>query len=350
MSQRIHKLVIVGGGTAGWMAAAALSKTFKSLSITLIESESIGTVGVGEATIPTLLFFNKLLGIDERDFVRKTNATFKLGIQFENWREEGHKYFHGFGATGKNYWASGFHNFWRRGLDIDIDNPFGAYCLEVQAALSDKFAITENGDLNYAYHLDASLYGQYLRRIAEQNAVVRVEGKVERVLQNEVNGYITSVIMENGEKIEGDFFIDCTGFIALLIEKTLKAGYDDWSHFLPCDRAIAVQTELNESPKPYTRAVAHKAGWRWEIPLQHRRGNGIVYSSRYMSDEEALDKLTQSVKGNVVSEPRYIRFVTGKRRHQWYKNCVALGLSSGFLEPLESTQYSFNSAKYSQIN
>ncbi|MDO3385896.1 tryptophan 7-halogenase [Gilvimarinus sp. SDUM040013] len=337
MSQRIRELTIVGGGTAGWMAAAALSKVFNRLKVTLVESDSIGTVGVGEATIPTLLFFNQLLGIDEREFIRETQATFKLGIQFEGWRSEEHQYFHGFGATGKNYWAAGFHNFWRRGMDEGIAEPFGRYCREVQAAQADKFFIGSKSGLNYAYHLDATKYGRYLRKIAERNGATRIEGKVARVVQCETTGNITSVDLDNGKSVEGDLFIDCTGFAALLIEQTLQTGYDDWSHLLPCDRAIALQTELTAEPKPYTRAVAHKAGWRWEIPLQHRRGNGIVYSSEHLGDDEAFEILSQSVVGKAKSEPNKIRFVTGKRKLQWNKNCIALGLAGGFLEPLEST-------------
>ncbi|WP_020209779.1 tryptophan halogenase family protein [Gilvimarinus chinensis] len=337
MSQRVESLTIVGGGTAGWMAAAALSKVFKRLKITLVESDSIGTVGVGEATIPTLQFFNQLLGINERDFIRETQATFKLGIQFEGWRSPEHKYIHGFGETGKNYWAAGFHNFWRRGDELGLAESFGRYCREVQAAQADRFAIGPDSGLNYAYHLDATRYGQYLRKMAERNGTIREEGKVTRVNQCKDSGNILSVTLDNGKSVDGDLFIDCTGFAALLIEQTLQTGYEDWSHWLPCDRAIALQTELTGDPKPYTRAVAHKAGWRWEIPLQHRRGNGIVYSSDYLPDDEALNLLNHSVQGGLTSEPNKIRFVTGKRKLQWNKNCIALGLAGGFLEPLEST-------------
>ena len=337
-STEVKKVVIAGGGTAGWMAAAALSKILgKNLDICLVESDDIGTVGVGEATIPTLLFFNQLLGLKERDFLVGTHGTFKLGIKFENWRSLGHDYIHAFGTTGEDYWAAGFHNFWVRGSGEGIGQGFGDYCLEKRAAEAGKFAhLPENG-LNYAYHLDATAYGQLLRQFSESLGVRRVEGKIGSVQTDAANGFIKSLTLESGQTVEGDLFLDCTGFRGLLIEQTLHSGYEDWSHWLPCDRAMPVQTNSADSPDPYTRAIAHDAGWRWRIPLQHRVGNGLVYCSKYMSDDEASSLLMSSIDGEPRTEPRVIRFQTGRRRKQWNKNCVAVGLSSGFMEPLEST-------------
>jgi tryptophan halogenase len=336
----VNKVVIVGGGTAGWMAAAAISKVLSHLAVELVESDEIGTVGVGEATIPTLLFFNKLLGINERDLIRETQATFKLGINFENWQALDKSYFHGFGSTGKDFWAAGFHNFWRRGLDLGVSESFSDYCLEAKAALAGRFAQPQKGakgGLNYAYHMDATRYGQFLRKLAEQQGVKRIEGKVEQVTQHPDSGDITAVTLADGQCVAGDLFIDCSGFRGLLIEQTLKTGYDDWSHWLPCDRAVAVQSSSVTAAAPYTRAIAHDAGWRWAIPLQHRMGNGLVYSAKHLSDDEAVARLLDQIEGDAVSEPRFIRFTTGKRKQQWHKNCVAIGLSAGFIEPLEST-------------
>ena len=337
-SPKVNRVVIAGGGTAGWMAAAALSKILgKGLDISLIESDDIGTVGVGEATIPTLLFYNKMLGISEKDFLVATSGTFKLGIQFENWRDVGKHYLHAFGSTGKNFWAAGFHNFWMKGGDLGIKYGFGDYCLERRAAEAGKFAHLPNNGLNYAYHLDATAYGQFLRKFSENLGVRRIEGKITSVKTCPGSGYIESLQLESGEVIEGDLFIDCTGFRGLLIEQTLHSGYEDWSHWLPCDRAMPVQTHSVGPPDPYTRAIAHTAGWRWRIPLQHRVGNGLVYCSRYMSDDEAQSLILESIDGEPITEPRVIRFQTGRRLKQWNKNCIAVGLSSGFLEPLEST-------------
>lgn len=334
----VKKVVIAGGGTAGWMAAAALSKVLgKNLEISLVESDDIGTVGVGEATIPTLLFFNQLLGINEKDFLLATNGTFKLGIKFENWLAPGSDYIHAFGTTGKDYWAAGFHNFWLKGVGTGIKQGFGDYCLERKAAEAGKFAHLPNKGLSYAYHLDATSYGQFLRQFSEALGVIRVEGKIASVQTDASNGFITSLELESGQSVKGDLFIDCTGFRGLLIEQTLHSGYEDWSHWLPCDRALPVQTHAVGSPDPYTRAIAHAAGWRWRIPLQHRVGNGLVYCSDYMSDDEATSLLLDSIDGEPRTEPRVIRFQTGRRMKQWNKNCIAVGLSSGFMEPLEST-------------
>ena len=335
---RARRIVIAGGGTAGWMAAAALARTMgDTIELTLVESDTIGTVGVGESTIPPLVKFNQLTGIDEADFMRETNATFKLGIEFENWKVDGEKYFHSFGATGRDHWSAGFQHFWLHGQTQGHHESFDEYCLELMAAYAGKFAILPDNRLNYAYQLDATAYSRFLRRKAEDAGAKRQEGKIASVELHEESGYIAALVLESGIRIEGDLFIDCTGFRALLIEGALHVGYDDWTHYLPNDRAIAVQTESVRNPIPYTRAIAHEAGWQWRIPLQHRQGNGIVYCSRYMSDDEAEAKLLSTVEGDTCSMPNRLRFTTGARRKQWYRNCVAVGLSSGFMEPLEST-------------
>jgi len=337
MSNNLKKVVIVGGGTAGWMAAAALSKVFNTLDITLVESDQIGTIGVGEATIPTMLFFNKVVGIDENEFLKQTQGTYKLGINFENWLDDGKEYFHAFGSTGTNFWAAGFHHFWRRGLDENLSNDFGHYNFETQAAKAHRFAKTPQDGLNYAFHLDAGLYAKMLRKISESRGVKRIEGKITQVNLHPDSGYIDSITVDETTTIAGELFLDCSGFKALLIEEALHTGFEDWSHWLPCNRAIAVQTENTEPPVPYTRAIAHTAGWRWRIPLQHRTGNGVVYSSEYMSDDEATGILLNGVDGKLLTEPRPITFKTGRRKKQWNKNCVAIGLAGGFIEPLEST-------------
>ena len=335
---KIHKVVVAGGGTAGWMAAAALSKLLgKTLDITLIESDEIGTVGVGEATIPTLITLHELLQIKEQDFVSAVQGTFKLGISFENWRDVGEDYIHSFGYTGKDCWAAGFQHFWLKGHKMGISEEYGEYCTEWAAAKDNRFAVLPNSALNYAYHFDASLYAMFLRGIAEDNGAVRQEGKIKAVEQHPETGFITGVTLESGQLIEGDFFVDCTGFRGLLIEQTLHTGYDDWSHWLPADSAVAVQTESVAPPIPYTRSIAHEAGWQWRIPLQHRVGNGMVFCSKFWSDDEATSKLLGNVEGPTVTDPRVIKFTTGSRRKHWNKNVVAMGLASGFMEPLEST-------------
>ena len=343
MSERkVERVVIAGGGTAGWMAAAALSRLVgRKLSVTLVESEEIGTVGVGEATIPTILTINRLLQIPEPDFIKLTSGTFKLGIRFENWRTEGEDYFHSFGDTGKGSWAAGFHHFWLRARELGLAEQYGEYCPELKAAEAERFAITSENKLNYAYHLDASKYGMYLRKMAEASGVTRVEGKISQVDTCPHDGFIEALVLDNGQRIEGDLFIDCTGFRALLSEGTLKTGFDDWSHWLPANRAWAVQSELSEHPKPYTRAIAHKVGWQWRIPLQHRAGNGLVYCNDFMDEETARDLLLDNVPEKTLIEPRPIRFTTGQRKQYWNKNCIAIGLSSGFIEPLESTSIHF---------
>lgn len=336
--KRIRRVVIAGGGTAGWMAAAALAKVMgKTLDICLIESDMIGTVGVGEATIPTLLTYNRLLGINEQQFMAATQGTFKLGIEFVNWREVGQSYIHSFGITGKDHWTAGFQHFWRRGMEEGVASAFGDYCLELVAAQKNRFAHLPEQGLNYAYHLDASLYAKFLRNMAEEHGARRIEGKIVDVAQDGETGFVKSLTLQDGQKVEGDLFIDCSGFRGLLIEETLHTGYDDWTHWLPCDSAVAIQTEAVEDPIPYTRSTAHEAGWQWRIPLQHRVGNGIVFCSRYQSDDDAIKTLLDNIEGKTLVEPRVLKFRTGTRRKHWNKNVVALGLSSGFIEPLEST-------------
>ncbi len=336
--QVVKKVVIAGGGTAGWMAAAALAKQLGPLlDIRLIESDEIGTVGVGESTIPTARTFNALLGINEPAFMRATQATFKLGISFENWGQIGDRYIHSFGQVGKSNWMGGFHHFWMQARASGFGGQLGDYCFELKAAEADKFSVGEGFELNYAYHLDATLYGRFLRQMSEALGVKRIEGKIGQVQQNAETGFIEALVMENGDRVEGDLFIDCTGFRGLLIEQTLKAGYEDWSQWLPTDSALAVQTQSTGPAVPYTRAIAHEAGWRWKIPLQHRVGNGLVYCSEHMSDDKARETLLASLDGERLIEPRLIRYRTGRRLKSWSKNCVALGLASGFVEPLEST-------------
>ncbi len=342
----IKDIVIVGGGTAGWMAAAGMSILLRdpTIRIRLIESEEIGTVGVGEATIPHIRYFNRLVGLDENEYLRRTNATFKLGIEFVNWGQIGDSYVHPFSRYGVDMDGVHFHHFWLRHL-LKGDAPdIGAYNLQVMAAAQNTFSppIPEAGNsplanIEYAYQFDATLYGRYMREVAEGRGVQRIEGKVVDVKQRAEDGFIESLKMESGQVIDGELFIDCTGFYGLLIEQTLKSGYDDWSHYLPVDRAVAQTCENSGPLTPYTRATAHEAGWQWRIPLQNRLGNGHVYCSQFISDDEAYDTLAKGLDGKPISDPRFLRFTTGKRKKIWNKNVVALGLASGFLEPLEST-------------
>ncbi|MEP7243287.1 MAG: tryptophan halogenase family protein [Gammaproteobacteria bacterium] len=338
MNTEVRKVVIAGGGTAGWVAAAALSQQLGALlDITLIESEDIGTVGVGESTVPPMRVFHKLLQIDEQEFMRATAATFKLGILFENWGKIGDRYIHSFGRNGKSAWLCEFHHFWLRGLEKGHRAELGEYCTEWVAAQAGKFATSPSSDLNFAYHIDATLYAGFLRKLAERHGVKRIEGKIRAVNQNARSGFIESLTLDSGKTLEGDLFVDCTGFRGLLIEQTLHTGFEDWSHWLPCDTAVAVQTKTTRPAMPYTSAIAHEAGWRWNIPLQHRVGNGLVYCGRYLSDDEAKNKLLQAVDGETIRQPWLIKIRTGRRRKAWNKNCVSLGLASGFVEPLEST-------------
>lgn len=341
-NNKIHRIVIAGGGTAGWMAAASLSRLLgKTLDIKLIESEQIGTVGVGEATIPTLLTLHELLKIKEQDFLAAVQGTFKLGISFENWKDVGEEYIHSFGFTGQDCWAAGFQHFWLKGEKLGISKEYGEYCKEWIAAKQSRFAVLTNRGtsqgLNYAYHIDASLYAKMLREIAEDHGVVRQEGKIEDVEQDPESGFVKALQLDSGERIEGDLFIDCTGFRGLLIEQTLGTKYEDYSHWLPCDSAVAIQTEAVGPPIPYTRAIARDAGWQWRIPLQHRVGNGLVFSSEHCSDDEAIDTILKNVEGKTLTEPRVLKFQGGQRMQHWRKNVVSVGLSSGFIEPMEST-------------
>jgi len=337
-AQVIKKVVIAGGGTAGWCAAAALSRLLGSmLDITLIESADIGIIGVGESTIPTVRAFHHLISVDEQEFMRETGATFKLGIDFENWARQGDRYFHSFGTLGKSPWMAHFYNIWLEARSKGLGGSLDDYSLETKAAMAGKFQLHKNLPINYAYHLDAVLYGKYLRKLSEAAGVRRQEGQIVSVQQQAETGFITSVTLATGEVISGDLFIDCTGFRGLLIEETLHTGYEDWSHWIRTDRALAVQTHSAGPPMPYTKVVAHTAGWRWRIPLQTRVGNGLVYSSGDMSDDEAQALLTSSLDAPMVNDPRVIRYKTGRRKKIWNKNCVTMGLSSGFIEPLEST-------------
>ncbi len=334
----VRRVVIAGGGTAGWMVAAALSKTMGSLlDIKLIESDEIGTVGVGEATIPSLQTFHSLLGIDERAFMAATQATFKLGIRFENWRDVGQHYFHGFGLTGKDHWTAGFQHFWLKGRQRQLAADYGAYALEAQAAQQGRFAHMPDDGLRYAYHLDATRYARFLRTFSERLGVQRIEGKIVEVLLAAPSQHISALRLGSGALIEGELFIDCTGFRALLIGETLKVDFEDWSYCLFNDSAVAVQTESVGDALPYTRSIAHAFGWQWRIPLQHRVGNGLVYSSRFVGDEEARQTLMAHLEGTPITQPRVLRFRPGQRQQTWRHNCVAIGLAGGFLEPLEST-------------
>ena len=341
----IERVVIVGGGTAGWMAAAALSRFLDNgrRTFTLIESDAIGIVGVGEATIPPILTFNQMLDIDENEFLRATRGVFKLGIEFVNWGRIGDRYIHPFGAYGHDLHGIPFHQLWLREYGRGAPGEIAEYSMSAVAAASGKAARPSReresplSKLFYAFHFDASLYARFLRRIAERQRTIRREGKIVDVERDGESGDVTAVRLESGERIEGDFFIDCSGFRGLLIEQTLEVGYDDWSHWLPMDRALAIPTAYTGSPDPFTRVTAHGAGWQWRIPLQHRTGNGHVYSSKFISDDEARDVLMANLETEALAEPRPLRFVCGRRKKSWSHNVVALGLSSGFLEPLEST-------------
>jgi tryptophan halogenase len=338
MLQKIKKVVIAGGGTSGWCTAVALSRQFGTLlDITLIESAEIGTVGVGEATFPTICSFHKIHGIDEQEFLNATLGSIKLGISFENWAHKGDRYIHPFGSFGKPSWIGDFYHYWLAAKARGYEGELEDICFELQAAKAHKFAITEHPKLNYAYHFDAALYAKFLRRLSEEKGVKRIEGKIVDVKQHIDNGFIESVVLESGACIEGDFFIDCTGFRGLLIEETLKAGYEKWGQWLRNDSAVALQTEFHGDIPPYTRAIAHGSGWQWKIPLQHRQGTGHVYSSAYISDEDARNTLLQNLDGDIRAELRLLKFNTGRRKQAWVKNCVAIGLAGGFVEPLEST-------------
>ncbi|TMJ16782.1 MAG: tryptophan 7-halogenase [Alphaproteobacteria bacterium] len=340
----IRSIVIVGGGTAGWMAAAALAKVAgtQNRSITLVESEEIGTVGVGEATIPPITIFNRLLGIDEDEFVRETQATFKLGIEFVDWLRVGHRYFHHFGLFGADLKDGvSFAHYWLRWVGQGGNPDNLRFSSEAEAARMGKFARarTKRGDtpnINYAFQFDAARYAAFLRRFAEKRGVERVEGKVVDVQQNGESGHIESVELAGGKRIEGDFFIDCSGFRALLIGKTLGCPFDDWSQWLLANGAVAMPSRRDGDPEPFTRVTAVESGWQWHIPLQHRTGNGYVFCDRFITPDDAAAKLAGRLGDTALADPRILRFTAGQRR-SWEKNCLAIGLSCGFLEPLEST-------------
>ncbi|RYF23500.1 MAG: tryptophan 7-halogenase [Oxalobacteraceae bacterium] len=344
--QPISSVLIVGGGTAGWMAAAVLAKTLAGagITITLVESEEIGTVGVGEATIPPIRELNALLGIDENAFVRMTGATFKLGISFENWGAVGQNYLHPFGRFGADIGPLPFHSYWQalRAFDEPTAGPLTSYSMSAMAAAAGKFrhpSPNSRGplsDISYAFHFDAGLYAKYLRGLAEAGGIVRREGQIVDVGLTDA-GFIRDVAMDDGDRLAADFFIDCSGFQGLLIEGALRTGYVDWSHWLPCDSAIAMPTTRIAEPVPFTRAIAEDAGWQWRIPLQHRMGNGHVFSSAFTTKDAAERILRTSVTGEPLADPRLLRFTTGRRRKAWSKNVLAIGLAAGFLEPLEST-------------
>ena len=340
----LKSIVIVGGGSAGWMTAAALSDAVgQACTITLIESEAIGTVGVGEATIPPIRHFNRRLGIDEATFVRETQGSYKLGIQFVDWGKLGHSYFHPFGQYGAEFDSVPFYHHWmRESLAGRTSGPIDDFSMCWAMAKAGKFTHPSpdrrliQSTFDYAYHFDAGLYAAFLRRFSEARGVVRKEGRVIDVSLRGHDGFIEAVTLDDGTRITGEFFVDCSGFRGLLIEEALAAGYDNWQHWLPCDRAVAVPCERGEFT-PYTRSTAREAGWQWRIPLQHRTGNGYVHCSQFISEDKAADVLLANLDGKALADPRPLRFVTGKRREFWKKNCVAIGLSAGFMEPLEST-------------
>jgi tryptophan 7-halogenase len=332
------RIIIAGGGTAGWLTAAALARQLGGLlDITVVESSELGTVGVGESTIPTARAFHSLLGIDEAEFMAATGSSFKLGISFENWTSKGSHYFHSFGEIGPSTWMGSFLHFWLHARERGVAADLGEYCLELSAARANRFSLDGDRPINYAYHLDAADYARYLRGFCAALNVTHIDGQIGSVQSDGENGNILALLLKDGRAVEGDFFVDCTGMKALLIGEALGVGYEDWSQYLPTNRAVAVQTERVSPAVPYTRAIAHDAGWRWQIPLQHRVGNGLVYSDRYLSDDEAHSRLLSSIDGTPLTDPRVIKFTTGTRPVHWKKNCVALGLSSGFVEPLEST-------------
>jgi len=341
----IRRVVIAGGGSAGWMAAAALSTALGSTgtAIELVESEEIGTVGVGEATIPPIQSFNRVLGIDEDAFVRATGATFKLGIEFVDWWRRGHRYFHPFGRYGDDFGMTPFHQQWLRARALGDPTPLSAYSLTDAAAYRHRFDHPPAGSNSvfstfaYAYHFDAALYAAFLRQHAEARGVRRTEGRIASVERDAATGHVAALVLADGRRVAGELFLDCTGFRALLIGEALGVGYDDWTRWLPCDRAVAVPSARTGPLVPFTRSTARAAGWQWRIPLQHRTGNGHVYCSGFASDDDAERQLLDALDAPPTGTPRRLRFTTGRRRQAWSGNVVSLGLASGFLEPLEST-------------
>jgi len=348
-NHEIERVVIVGGGTAGWMAAAALSRFLNNgrRQIHLVESDAIGTVGVGEATIPPIINFNGMLDLNENDFLRATQGTIKLGVEFVNWGKQGGRYLHPFGFFGEDIHGISFYQLWLREQARANPGYISDYCMSAVAAAHGKFGRPSQksppplGEMLYAFHFDAALYAKYLRGKAEEQGVRRHEGRIVQVHRDADDGDVTAVELEGGERIAGDLFIDCSGFRALLIGETLGVGYEDWSHWLPVDRAIPVPTARQTAADLFTRSTAHGAGWQWRIPLQHRTGNGHVYCSAFIDDDEAQRVLMANLEGEPFAEGRVIRFTTGRRKQSWNHNVICLGLSSGFLEPLESTSIHF---------
>jgi tryptophan 7-halogenase len=343
-NRAIRQIVIVGGGSAGWMTAAALATAVRrDCHITLIESEEIGTVGVGEATIPPIKIFNQTLGIDEAEFMRRTQGSFKLGIEFVDWARQGHRYFHPFGPHGVAFDMVPLHQYWLRSRQQPAALAIDEYSMAWAAAKRGRFERPSpdprqvQSTFDYAYHFDAGLYARFLREVAQARGVARVEGRIEHVALREGDGFVQSVRLADGREFTGDLFVDCSGFRGLLIEEALHTGYEDWTHWLPCNRAMAVPCESTKDLTPYTRSTAREAGWQWRIPLQHRIGNGYVYSSEFISDDEAATTLVQNLDGKALAQPRPLRFTTGRRKQFWNRNVIAIGLSSGFMEPLEST-------------
>jgi tryptophan 7-halogenase len=343
---RLRSVVIVGGGTAGWMAAAALIERFganRHTRITLVESAKIGTVGVGEATVPHLREFLKHLKINEVDFIKRTSATFKLAIGFEGWAGEGTRFFHPFSEHGLPLLGTSFQHYWVKLRQMGLAQEIDQYVLSSQLARAGKFAVPKAGTgkgmllFNYALHFDATLVARYLKSWSMTAGVKHVEGEIGKVRLNGETGNVEALALDGGRMIEGDLFVDCSGFQGLLIEKALNTGYEDWTHWLPCDRAVAMPCESRQAPASFTRSIASKAGWQWRIPLQHRVGNGYVFCSRHLSEDEAMSTLADSVEGPALAEPRLLPFRTGIRRKIWNRNVFCLGLASGFMEPLEST-------------
>ena len=341
----IKRILIAGGGSSGWMTAALLARLFQGLyEIVLVESEDIGTIGVGEATIPAIKKYNELLGLDENEFMARTQGSFKLGIQFVDWWKQGQSYIHGFGVIGQDWEWLRMHHYWLKAHAQGRADDFAAYSINTAAALENKFvrAQTQMGDsplsqIAHAFHFDASLFARFLSAYAQERGVRRREGKIVDVTLRAEDGFIDSVTLDDGEVIGADLFVDCSGFRGLFINQALGVGFDDWSHWLPCDRAVAVPCERSENFTPYTRSTAHGAGWHWRIPLQHRTGNGHVYSSQFIDDAEAERVLLANLDGAPRADPFRVEFKAGKRKQLWHKNCVAIGLAGGFLEPLEST-------------
>ena len=342
-----YRITIVGGGTAGWMTAALLSRLFtRGFEIRLIESDEIGTIGVGEATIPAIRTYNQLAGVDQTEMIKATQATFKLGIEFVDWRDVGHSYIHGFGKIGQDLLWLHPHQFWLKFDALGKAKHFDAYALNCVAARKNRFAFPDMGNpdspfagLDYAFHMDASLFAAFLRRESEARGVKRIEGRIVATNLRPADGFVESVKLADGQQVDGDLFVDCSGMRSILLGEALGVGFEDWSHWLPCDRALAVPCESVPELTPYTRSTARSAGWQWRIPLQHRTGNGHVYSSAHIPDNDAVEILLGNLDGKPLADPRPIRFTPGKRHQAWQKNVVAIGLAAGFLEPLEFDQH-----------